>query len=143
MTASAAVSGFGTILNWDSADIAELTSISGPTESMNTIDVTSHDSDDAYAEFVAGIRDGGDISIEGNFLTTDTNGQVAMHADFQAGSKKAFIIKLPGWVSSSHEYPEVAGYGFVTAFSVDYPFDDKMSFSATIKVTGKPTLTVS
>ena len=63
MTASAAVSGFGTILNWDTADIAELTSISGPTESMNTIDVTSHDSDDAYAEFVAGYQGRREISI--------------------------------------------------------------------------------
>jgi predicted secreted protein len=76
-------------------------------------------------------------------ITTDTNGQIAMHADFQAGSKKAFIIKLPGWVSSSHEYPQITGYGIVTAFSMNFPFDDKVSFSATIKVTGKPTLAVS
>ena len=143
MAASAAISGFGTLLNWDSSDIAELTSISGPSETANTIDVTSHDSDDTYAEFVAGIRDGGEISFDGNVITTDTNGQIAMHTDFQAGSKKAFIIKLPGWVSSSHEYPQITGYGIVTAFGMNFPFDDKVSFSATIKVTGKPTLAVS
>ncbi len=94
-------------------------------------------------EFIAGIRDGGEISIEGNLITTDTDGQVAMHTDFQAGSKKVFIIKLPGWVASSHEYPQISGNGFVTAFSPNFPYEDKVSFSATIKVTGKPTLKVS
>jgi predicted secreted protein len=143
MAASTAISACGTLFNWDSADIAELTSISGPSQSLDTIDVTSHDSDDCYREFIAGLRSGGDISIEGNFLSTDTDGQVAMHTDFQAGEKKAFIIKFPAWVETSHEYPQITGNGYVTAFDVSFPFEDKVSFSATIKVTGKPTLTVS
>ena len=131
------VSGFGTKLNWDGADLAELTSISGPSESMDTIDLTSHDSTEAFREFVAGLHDGGEISIEGNFIKGDSTGQIAMHTDFQAGTVKAWIIKMPGWASA----PQIAGNGYVTAFSLDYPFDGKISFSATIKVTGKPVLT--
>ena len=141
--ASAAEAAFGTLLNWDGEDIAEITSISGPTETMDTIDVTSHDSTAAYREFIAGLRNGGDISLEGNLITTDAVGQIAMYADFQAGSKKAFKIKFPAWVASSHEYPEIDGEGYVTAFSVSFPFEGKISLSATIKVTGKPVLTVS
>jgi len=143
MAASSAIAGFGTLLNWDSVDLAELTSISGPSQSMDTIDVTNHDSDDSFREYLAGILNGGEISIEGNFLTTDTTGQVAMVTDFQARSKKAWKIKFPAWVSSSHEYPEIDGYGYVTALDISFPFEDKVSFSATIKVTGKPALTVS
>ena len=140
---TSAISGFGTLLNWDGVDLAELTNISGPTESMAAIDVSSHDSVDAYREFVAGLRDGGEISIEGNLITTDATGQIAMHTDFQAGELKAWIIKAPGWIVSSHEYPQIDGNGFVTAFEPSFPMDDKMSFTATIKVSGKPTLTVS
>lgn len=136
---SEAVAGFGTLLNWDTVDIAELTSISGPTETMDPIDVTSHDSPSAYREFVAGLRNGGEISIEGNFIKGDSTGQIAMHTDFQAGSVKAWIIKMPGWASA----PQVAGNGYITAFSISYPFEDKISFSATIKVTGKPVLTAA
>lgn len=143
MAASSGVSGFGTKLSWDGTDIAELSSISGPSESGETIDVTSHGSDDTYKEFVAGLRDGGEISFEGNFISSDTDGQIAMHTDFQAGSKKAFIIKFPSWVETSHEYPQISGYGIITAFSLDFPHDDKISLSGTIKVTGKPTLTLS
>ncbi len=143
MAASSGISGFGTLLNWNSNDLAELTGISGPNESADAIEVTSHDSDDGYREFVAGLRNGGDISIEGNFISGDSDGQIAMHTDFQAGTSRSFKIKLPGWVSSSHEYPEIDGTGIVTAFSLNAPMDDKVSFSATIKVSGKPTLTVS
>ena len=140
---SSALVGKGTILNWDTADVAELTSISGPTESMDPIEVTSHDSTDSYREFLAGLKAGGDISMEGNLLPSDTNGQVAMYADFQAGSKKAFKIKFPGWTASTQEYPEIDGNGYVTAFAPSFPHDGKISFSATIKVDGKPTVTWS
>ena len=141
--ATAAESGFGTLFNWDGEDIAELTSISGPTETLDTIDVTSHDSPDSYREFIAGLRNGGDITIEGNLITSDTNGQMAMHTDFQAGSVKAWKIKFPDWVATTHEYPEIDGTGLVTAMSMNFPYDDKISFSATIKVAGKPVITLS
>lgn len=133
------VAAFGTKLNWDTQDIAELTSISGPSESMDPIDLTSHDSASAFREFVAGLHDGGEITIEGNFIKGDTDGQIAMHTDFQATTVKAWIIKMPGWASA----PQIAGNGYITAFSFDFPFDGKISFSATIKVTGKPTLTAA
>lgn len=132
------VAAFGTKLDWHGNIVAELTSISGPTETMDTIDLTSHDSADAFREFVAGLRDGGEITIEGNFIKGDDTGQITMHTDFQAGTAQTFIIKMPGWASK----PEFRGTGLVTAFSTDYPFDGKISFSATIKVTGKPVLTV-
>ncbi len=134
-----AVGAFGTKLSWNGVDVAELTSISGPNETMDTIDVTSHDSPDAYREFIAGIRDGGDISIEGNFIKADTTGQIALHTDFQAGTKRSWVIKLPGWSGGT---PQISGNGFITAFSTSFPFEDKIGFSATIKVTGKPTLAV-
>ena len=139
MAASSAVAGKGTILEWNASPVVELTSISGPTETMDTIDVTSHDSDDAYREFVAGIKDGGDISFEGNFIKGDVDGQIAMHTDFQAGTKRAWVIKMPGWVPGS---PQIAGNGYVTAFSMSYPYEDKISVSGTIKITGKPILTI-
>ena len=132
-----AISGFGTKFNWNTVEIAEATNITGPSQSGDMIDVTSHDSPSAFREFVAGLRNGGDISIEGNFIKGDP-GQIAMHTDFQAGTKRAWIIKLPGWVGG---VPQISGFGFVTAFDLTYPLEDKIGFSATVKVTGIPTLT--
>jgi len=137
MAASDAVTAFGTQLYWDNAVILEVTSISGPSESMDPIDVTSHDSDDGFKEFIAGLHDGGEISFEGNCLVGDTTGQVAMHSDFQATTIKAWEIRFPTYASA----PKIAGNGFITAFSWSFPHDGKISFSGTIKVTGKPTYT--
>jgi len=141
---TAAVSGFGSLLSWDGVDLDEITSITGPGESRATIDVTSHDSPDSYMEFIAGLGDGGEISFEGNFIKGDTTGQIAMHTDFQAGSAKTWIIKHPAWVSSSAEYPQITGSGICTSFVIGaFPIDGKIALTGTIKVTGKPTLTVS
>ena len=128
---------FGAQLVWDSADILELTSLSGPTESAETIDMTSHDSSDTYREFIAGLRDGGELSFEGNFIPSDSTGQIAMHTDFQSGSTKTWSITFPSSLGS------MAGNGIVTAFELSYPAEGKISISGTIKVTGKPTLTIS
>ncbi|MDP2365069.1 MAG: phage tail tube protein [Ignavibacteria bacterium] len=133
------IAGFGTKLTWNTVNLAEVTNISGPSQTMDTIDVSSHDSPSQYKEFVAGFRDGGDLSLEGNFIKGDTTGQVAMHTDFQAGTKRNWIVKMPGWAAGK---PQMAGEGLITAFSISYPYEDKISFSATIKVTGKPTLTL-
>lgn len=134
-----AVSGFGTQLVWNTSDVVEMTSISGPSQSADTIDVTNHDSADQFREFLAGLRDGGEVTFEGNFIQGDTDGQIAMHTDFQAGTKRTWTIQMPGWVASA---PQFSGEGFLTAFSVDFPFDGKISVSGTIKVTGKPVLAV-
>jgi len=137
MAASAAVSAFATALRWDNAAVLEVTNISGPSESMDPIDVTSHDSDDGFREFVAGLHDGGEITVEGMCIVGDSTGQVAMHTDFQATTVKAWEIRFPSYASA----PVITGNGYITAWSWDFPFDGPITFSATIKVTGKPTYT--
>lgn len=140
---TAGVAAKGTLFNWATHDVAELTSISGPSESMDTIDLTSHDSTLAFKEFVAGLRDGGEITIEGNFILGDTNGQIAMHSDFQSGTAQTWIIKHPTWEDPGHLWPQVTASGLITAFELSYPMDGKIGFTATIKVTGKPVLKVT
>ena len=131
------VSGYGTLLNWDGADLAEVKTISGPSESMDTIDLTSHDSADKFREFVAGIHDGGEITVEGMCIVGDTTGQVAMHADFQATTVKAWEIRFPSYASA----PVITGNGYIISWSWDFPYDGPITFTCTIKVTGKPTYT--
>ena len=135
--ATSAVSAFASVFRWDSQSPVEIKSISGPSETMDPIEVTSHDSPDGFREFIAGLHDGGEISIEGNLIVGDTDGQVAMHTDFQATTVKAWEIRFPSYASA----PVITGNGYITAFSFDFPFDGPITFSATIKITGKPTYT--
>ncbi|MEA4924930.1 MAG: phage tail tube protein [Syntrophomonadaceae bacterium] len=124
---------FGTTLKKGTTPIAELTKISGPALAADTIDVSSHSSVDGYREFVQGLKDGGEVAIEGNF--TNEAGQAALITDFHAGTVGAYTITLPTTTPVSWTFS-----GIVTALNIDAPFDGVLAFQATLKVSGKPVL---
>jgi predicted secreted protein len=139
MSASTAEAAYGTTIAYTdgaSEAIGEVTSISGLSLSVDTIDVTSHDSDDAYREFVAGLIEPGEITIEGNHIAADA-GQIAILTHLNARSIRAMAIV----------YPDASDWAFsaaCTAYSAaDAAVDGKLSFSATFKVSGVPTLSAT
>jgi len=126
--------GYGTILTIAATPVAELTNISGPGISVDTIDVTTHDSADAFREFVAGLIDGGEISMEGN-LTTTVAANVILTA-LVARAAVAFTIVLP----TTGADMTWSGSAIVTGFENSAPHDGKLGFSASMKITGEPSL---
>jgi len=134
-----AKSAFGTTLTRGGSAIAELTNIGGIELSLETIDVTNHSSADNVREFIGSRIDAGEISIEGNFIPGDTNGQIGLKADLVARTLQAFVITFPSAVATTWTFS-----GLVTNFkAADAPIDDKLQFSATIKVSGLPVLGVT
>ena len=131
---TAAKSAFGTTIQWNAQAIGEVLSISGPSQSVDTIDATSHDSADAYREFIAGLRDGGEVSVEGNFIPGNT-GQTSIHTDMQAGTVREVVITFPASMGTTCTFDALC-----TAHEPTAPHDEKAGFSATFKVTGKPVL---
>lgn len=134
---TAAVSAFGTTFNWDTVTLDEVFNISGPSESADTLDVTSHDSADGFKEYIAGLKDGGEVNFEANLIVGDSTGQIAMHTDFQAGSAKTLIITLPGSTAT------ITGTAICTKFEFTFPHDGPARISGTVKFTGKPVLAVA
>lgn len=113
--------------------VAGLTSINGLSLSAETLDITTLDNTTGYREFEGGFKDGGDVSISGFFEAGDENGQIAVCNIFETGETTPFTIL----------YPQGASWGFngvVTAFSTSAELEGHISFEATIKVSGKPTL---
>jgi len=136
----AGYAGLGTILHLGAPineDVAELTNIGGPGVSADTIDVSSHDSladDDAYRTYVAGLLDGGEVSMEGNLTTVAAAGHIMTALEGR--------VAIPITIT----FPALAGGytwvfdGIVTAFETAAPHDGKLGFSSSIKVTGQPVL---
>jgi len=118
--------------------VAQLTSISGLELSADTIDVTTLDSDGGYREFIGGFKDGGEVSIEGIFDPTTGKGQKELYDLFESGDVEDFVIEFPTNIGASWQFK-----GVVTGISTSASLEDPLSFSATIKVSGKPTLTIS
>lgn len=115
--------------------IANVTNIGGPDRSRETIDVTAHDSPGGWMEFIGGLKDGGEISLDINYdpaeLTHD------LDDDFDDDLARNYkVVILPG---TDDEYTWSLK-GIMTNLSDEFPYDDKMARTMTIKVTGKPTL---
>jgi predicted secreted protein len=135
MTATAAM---GTKLKIGANSIAELTSITGLEPSADTREVTTLDSPNGWRKFAQGLKDGGEASMSGYFNATDVNGQIAVYEAFKEGTEMPFEILFPSILGASWKFN-----GIVTGFSTGAELEDSVSFEATVKVSGEPTLVLS
>lgn len=133
---SDAIAGVGTILKRsDMASsetytaIGEITNIGGPSMSRGTIDVTSFDSTGGYREFIAGLRDAGEVTLSMNFTAS---GYSDMKDDFESDDARNYQIVLPDTATTTLQFA-----GLVTQLPLDIPLDDKVSCDVTIKVSGR------
>lgn len=122
----------GTKLQIGANFVAEITSIGGLDLSADTIDVTSLDSDGGYREFIGGFKDAGEVPIQGWF-NPGNPGQTAMYDAFQSGTTETFQILFP--FGAAWNFKAV-----VTGFSTSAELEDAVTFEATLKVSGAPTL---
>jgi predicted secreted protein len=112
-------------------ELAGITSISGPGISREILDVTAHDSADAYREFLGGVKDPGEVSV-------DVNYDPAVHDvwvdDLDDTDPRDYQLEFP-------EGTVWAIKALLTSFEPTAPFDDKLTASTSFKVTGKPVIT--
>lgn len=139
MATNAAI-GYGTAFKrGDGADpevfaaLAEVTAINGFSMSKDTVDATHMTSTNRYREFISGLRDAGEISIEINFDADSTEIANAF-TDFNANVSRNYQIV---WADTS----DFEFAGFCVGLETGAPVDDKMTATLTYKITGQPTLT--
>lgn len=113
--------------------VANCTNVGGPETERATHDVTAHDSPDKWREFIGGLKDGGEVSLE---LHYDPRDHDALYEHYEDDQPRNYRILWPeglgGWQIK----------GVMTGFSSEAPFDDKLSAEVTFKVSGKPVLLV-
>ncbi len=142
--ASSATIGFGTLFKRGDGGgpetfttLAEVISISGPSLSMDTVDVTHMESTGTYREFLPGLKDGGEVSVTVNFLPGDSTQNVAagILKDYDDRVLRNFQIVFPDSGTTTWTFA-----AYVTAFEPETPLEDKMTASIIMKVSGQPTL---
>ncbi|HBV97780.1 MAG: hypothetical protein JL50_02935 [Peptococcaceae bacterium BICA1-7] len=118
--------------------LAEITEIGGPQLESEDIDVTSMDSN-GWREYVAGLKDGGEISIDGNFVPKETT-HAQMITDFNAGTVSNYQILLPDAELDANKSKWTFA-AKVKSLEFSHPADGVLGFSAALKISGQPTLT--
>jgi len=129
---------YGTILSRLGVDIAEIRSITAPVPTADTYDVTTHDSVGGYKEFLVGLKDGGECTLEGNFYPGDP-GQIALINDFNSSTVRSYTLTFPAAMGATMTFD---GY-VVTAPEITAPVDGAVGFRATIKVSGQVAVNVT
>ena len=124
-----ALAGKGGAVKLNSSKIAEISNWSLDL-GADDIDITSFDSE-GWKEYLAGLKEWSG-SVEGNFDSTDTNGQKAILAAWAAGTELTLNFEVASGIVFS-------GNALVKP-SIEVPVDDKASFSCDITGTGELTL---
>jgi hypothetical protein len=132
----AASIGYGTTFSIGSGSpltytaVAQVTSVTPPNYARDAIEATHMTSPGSYREFIPGLMDAGEATIELNYIASATDTLIAA-LDAGVGN---FRITFPNGVDWNFT-------AIVTAYAVTAPLADKMTATATFKVTGEPTLT--
>ena len=113
-------------------DVAEITSIDVLDIDVETIETSSHSSAGQWREFAAGMKDGGELSMEINY---DPALHATLLAEVGADPKDQKIILPDAGLG------EVTYKGIVTGFQAQAPYDDKLAATVTVKATGAVTFT--
>jgi hypothetical protein len=126
----------GLILRRGGNAIAEVTSLSGPNGTLNTIDATSYDS--TSTEYLAGMPDSGEVSFDFNFIGSDAQ-QQGLESDRVNGVLGSYTLVLNDHATNKTTYSFSA---YVTAFGLNPGgVGDKLSGSCTLRISGAVTKT--
>ena len=112
--------------------VAEVTNITWPGYKRDAIDVTYMDSASSFREYIAGLIDAGEVSVEMNWVPSATD---PILAAMTAGVGQ-FKIQYNGGVN-------IVFKAVVTGWSTQSPLGEKLSGTATFKLTGVPTWAAS
>lgn len=116
--------------------LAEVTKITPPNMSRDAVEATHMQSPNAWREFIAGLKNGGDVSLELNFVPDGAASAALMAELALSGSAASKNRKITFTDATVFEFA-----GILTAFEPDAPIDDRMVAAVTFKVNGEPTLT--
>jgi len=111
--------------------VGNVTSVSGPEIERETYDVTAHDSLNGWREFIGGLKDGGEVSLNVNY---DPRKHDVLVSDFEDTLPRDYKLTFPGTLGEWQIKLILSG------FSQEAPVDDKLSAELKFKVSGKPTI---
>lgn len=129
---------FGTLLKRGATTIAQVMDISGPGLSLDTEDVTSHDSTGGWEEVVGTILRSGEISFTIAYdpnAATHKNAAGGLLADLAARAAQTYSLVFPSTAAVTWTFSAL-----ITGFEPSAPVGGALTAAVKMKITGQPTL---
>jgi Lambda phage tail tube protein, TTP len=123
----------GTVKFGTTNTISELTTITPPNFSADTVDSSTHDMADIFRTFIKGLVDAGEIALEGFYKQAD---YLTVYALMATRTLQSVTIIMPTTPSRTVFYSNC----HVTGLETDDPIDDLIPVTYTLKVSGKPVI---
>ncbi len=131
-----AISGYNTKIKMNGVEVAEVTTVSGPGLTRETIDASHMQSPAMWREFIKGMKDAGELSFDVNMIPGNAS-QWGLISDFYDDVALAnFDLVFPDARGTVWSFR-----GIVTSYEPTNAIDDKLAASVTIKLSGVPSLT--
>ena len=135
---SDAIHGHGADFSIGGTVIGNIIRISGPSYARDPIDISTMDSANKFREFIPGMIDAGEITMDLNFEGASTGGSHTLIDQITAATAE---MKIELNDAGGTQKSTWACNGFITAIGQEIPFEDKVVQSVTVKLTGTPTFT--
>jgi predicted secreted protein len=133
---SQAFSGFGTAVNLETSAspfvfdlIEEVQTVEFTGSKVDLVDVTNMQSPSAYREYLATLKDAGELQFTANFLPA-ASGQGLLQSAFESRAVQQWKVTLP---SSLGEFDFA---GIVTSIDHSLTFDKEAKLTVKVKITG-------
>lgn len=110
--------------------IGEVTSIKKSGQKRETDDATNMDSTSGYREYIGTIKDGGEYTIDYNFVPGNA-GQASVSYLYESGDVVNWKLTMPNTKGHFTFSAFIAEYG-----NFDFPVDKKATASLKVKVSG-------
>lgn len=115
--------------------VGNITNITPPNPTRETIDATTLSSPDNCREFDVGWIDAGEVNVSGYYDPSTGGGQAELEALLYSGEKETFDVVYPTGIGKTLSFD-----GFVTSVAPAVELEGYIAWECTIKVTGKPTM---
>jgi predicted secreted protein len=117
--------------------VGEVTNITLPALARDAVDATHTESTDGWREFIPGLKDGGEVSVEMNFVSGSATDSL-IRRQFDMDNLSLVRISTP----ESPPTDVITFSAVATGYEVEDPLDDKIAATLTLKVSGKVTHSV-
>jgi len=114
--------------------VGNVINVSVDGQTRDPVDISSMDSTSKFREFIAGMADAGEITVEVNYDGSAAGVADKLNTSYQAGTILTWTITFSG-------INTFVCNGIITNLGIATPFDDKITQSITIKLTAVPTFT--